>query len=200
MKEVEAKTQSVYQENAKQYDKERGKGLLEKKYLDLFLQELPKTRKVLDLGCGTGEPIAKYLIENNCEIHGADYAESMLEICREKFPSHQWFFADMRNLELKQLYAGIISWGAFFHLNKNQQRECLPMLCRHLEKGGVLMVTVGHENGEVTGTVAGQPVYHSSLSKDEYTQILESNKMEIILFNLQDSECGGLSVFLAKRT
>jgi len=198
VKEVESKTQSVYQENAEQYDRERGKDLLEKKYLDLFLQNLSH-KKVLDLGCGAGEPIARYLIENGCEFSGADYAESMLKICRQKFPKQDWFHADMRDLNLNESYNGIISWGAFFHLNQDQQRICLPLLCQHLEKDGLLMITVGHEDGEVTGTVAGKSVYHSSLSKDEYSQILEGQGMEIILFNLQDNECGGFSVFLAKK-
>lgn len=197
-KDVESKTQNVYEENASQYDEERGKSLFEKSYLDKFLNLLPNS-SVLDLGCGAGEPIARYLIEKGCKITGADYSENMLDICKERFPDHRWIFADMRDLKLESKYDGIISWGAFFHLNQEQQRECLPILCQSLNESGILLITVGHIEGEVLGTVAGNKVYHSSLSKNEYTSILEENGLSVIEFNLEDPDCAGFSVFIAKK-
>lgn len=199
LNEIEKTTQDVYEKYAKVYDRERNKDLFEKNYLDKFIRHLPNDSTVLDLGCGGGEPIARYLIDQGCKLSGADYSLSMLEICRRKFPGYTWFQADMRKLILPQQYDGIVSWGAFFHLNQQQQRDCLPKLCDQLKKSGILMVTVGHEAGEVTGEVAGQSVYHSSLAKEEYIDILESHSMKILEFNLQDPNCHGFSVLIAKK-
>jgi SAM-dependent methyltransferase len=199
-KKIETETQSVYKKNAKAYDQERGRSLFEKQYLDKIIRLLADQPKVLDLGCGAGEPIAKYLIENSCLLDGADYSEAMLKICREKFPEQHWYFADMRNIDLPKKYDGIISWGAYFHLNQDEQRDCLAKLCQNLNLNGILMITVGHEEGEVTGTVVGQKVYHSSLSKDEYIEILNRNSMKVVEFNLQDPACHGFSVFIARKT
>lgn len=199
LKTIEAETQSVYEEHAEDYDQNRGKTLFEKVYLDKFLNFLKGRRKVLDLGCGAGEPIAKYLIENDCLLTGTDYADSMLSICKIRFPDHEWIKADMREIKLEDTFNGIVSWGAFFHLTQDQQRVSLPKICKLLEADGLLLVTVGHEEGEVSGTVAGKPVYHSSLSKLEYETILEDCGLEVLEFNLQDPACHGFSVFLARK-
>ena len=47
-------------------------------------------------------------------------------------------------------------------------------------------MTIGHEKGDVTGKVNGQLVYHSSLSIEEYTYILEDNNMRLVNYTLQD--------------
>ncbi len=198
LKEVEAQTQEVYEKTSLEYDKERGRSLFEKKYLDQFIKELP-TGKVLDLGCGSGEPIAKYLIEQGLEIEGADYSKSMLSLCQRRFPDHRWFYCDMRDLNIKGEYAGILSWGALFHLNQEEQRQSLPKICERLLSKGVLLITVGHEEGEVLGQVAGREVYHSSLSPEEYRWILKENHVDIIEFNLQDPQCQGFSVLLGRK-
>ena len=199
LKPIDEQTQSVYEENAACYDENRAKGLFEKGYLDKFLSLLKGRKKVLDLGCGAGDPIARYLIENGCLVTGTDYADSMLSICKERFPDHEWIKADMREIKLEDSFNGIISWGAFFHLSQDQQRASLPKVCDLLQPEGILLMTVGHEEGEVTGTVAGQKVYHSSLSKIEYETILEDCGLEVLEFNLQDANCQFFSVFIAKK-
>lgn len=199
LKEIEKQTQDVYQKEAERYDKERGKSLFEKDYLDRFLALLPKSPHVLDLGCGSGEPIAQYLIEQGCQMTGTDYSEPMLEICRKRFPRHNWIFSDMRDLKIEGNYDGLISWGSFFHLNQDEQRKSLPEMANLLTKRGIMMITVGHEAGEVSGTVADRPVYHSSLSKEEYTQIITDAGLNVLSFKLQDPECHGFSVLIAEK-
>src|SRR5262245_20737245 len=51
----------LYQQHATDWDKERGRDLFEKPWLDRFLALLPPGASVLDIGCGAGEPIARYL-------------------------------------------------------------------------------------------------------------------------------------------
>lgn len=196
---IDAQTQSVYQEHATTYDSQRDKSLFERLYLDQLLQRIQPTRSVLDLGCGAGEPIARYLIEQNCRLTGVDYAPAMIDFCKQRFPQHNWFVGDMRKPDFPESYDAIISWGAFFHLTPDQQRSSLPVLCQTLKPRGLLLITVGHMAGEVTGTVAGKQVYHSSLSKQEYTEILEAHELQVLEFNLADENCRGFSVFLAQK-
>jgi cyclopropane fatty-acyl-phospholipid synthase-like methyltransferase len=40
--------------------------LMEAAWLDRFLGLLPRQSTVLDIGCGSGEPIARYLVEQDC--------------------------------------------------------------------------------------------------------------------------------------
>ena len=69
----------------------------------------------------------------------------------------------------------------------------------NLEPGGVLMLTVGPQAGEVTGHVGGDPVYHASLSPAEYATRLDENGLRMTGFLADDPDCAGHSVLLAKR-
>jgi hypothetical protein len=52
----------LYQCHAHNWDKERGRDLAEKTWLDKFPALLvPDEPLVLDVGCGSGEPIGNYL-------------------------------------------------------------------------------------------------------------------------------------------
>lgn len=53
----------IYQKHGRDWTQLRGDFLHEKIWLDRFLGLLPMSAKVVDLGCGSGIPIAKYLIE-----------------------------------------------------------------------------------------------------------------------------------------
>lgn len=47
---------------------------IEAAWRDRFLSFLPPHPAVLDLGCGSGEPIGCYLTERECELTGIDAA------------------------------------------------------------------------------------------------------------------------------
>ncbi len=58
----------LYERHAGAYDEARGKSLFEVPWLDRFLGVLPLKPAILDIGCGSGEPIARYFIERDCEL------------------------------------------------------------------------------------------------------------------------------------
>jgi hypothetical protein len=59
---------------------------------------------------------------------------------------------------------------------------------------------VGHEKGEITGRVNTNEVYHSSLSPEEYKELMEKYNLTIIDFVLRDPECNNHTVLLAKKS
>ena len=98
---IEKSTRGIYERNARTFDIERSKELEEKSWLDRFSDLLPKRAKVLDVGCGAGEPIARYLIRKGFEVEGLDFSKAMLEIIRGRFPDQRWHRMDMRTLSLR---------------------------------------------------------------------------------------------------
>ncbi|MCP4915005.1 MAG: class I SAM-dependent methyltransferase [Oligoflexia bacterium] len=199
LKKIEENMKQVYEENAKAFDQQRGKSLFEKKWLDIFLQTLDTKKEVLDIGCGSGDPIAKYLIENDKQVTGIDFSKAMIELAKEKFSNNEWFVADMRDFDLDRKFDGIIAWNSFFHLNQEDQVKALKVFAKHLKAGGVLMFTAGPEKGEVTGEVNGKPVYHSSLSVEEYRSVLSDLGIELVDYKLNDPDCYQHSVFLGQQ-
>src|SRR3954452_3365467 len=89
-----------YEENAAAWDSQRGRNLFEQPWLDRFAALLPDGGSVLDVGCGMGEPIARYLIERGFAVTGFDASPSLIALCRERFPSGEWLVGDMRELSL----------------------------------------------------------------------------------------------------
>src|SRR5690606_16926928 len=167
---------------------------------DRFRALLPPGGRILDVGCGAGEPIAAYLAQAGHPVTGVDFAAPMLAIARRRLPRGDWRCADMRTLALSERFAGVVGWDSFFHLTADEQRGTLPRLAAHLAPGGALLLTVGPHAGEVTGRVGGDRVYHASLSPAEYERILAGLGLAIVRFVPEDPACGGRSVLLAAAT
>lgn len=190
-------TRAVYDRQAEVYDADRSRAFFEARWLTRFGDALPRGGRVLDLGCGAGEPISSWLIAEGFQLTGLDFSPRMLDIARTRWPQGDWRDGDMRQLDLGERFDGIIAWNSFFHLSPDEQRAALPRLAAHLAPGGRLMVTVGHKAGEVTGTVGGEPVYHASLSPAEYAARLEETGLRLTAFVAEDPGCNDHTILMA---
>ena len=193
-------TRGVYERRAEDYDAGRSRAFFEARWLTRFADSLPKGGRVLDLGCGAGEPIAGWLIREGYRVTGMDFSQPMLDIAARRFPDGDWRLGDMRTLELPGRFHGIIGWDSFFHLTPDEQRATIPRLARHLEPGGVLMVTVGPIAGEVTGNVGGETVYHASLSVEDYARVMDRAGLRLIAYMAEDPYCDFHTVAMARKT
>lgn len=194
-----ARIVGLYERHAKAFDRDRGKTLIERPWLDRFLAELPAGRLVLDVGCGTGEPIARYLLQSGCRVVGVDSARSMIEICRTRFPQAEWHVGDMRQLAFRRTFDGIVAWDSFFHLTADDQRGMFRRFGSQASPGAALMFTSGSAAGEAIGEYCGEPLFHASLDPAEYEDLLESNGFTVVVHLTDDPDCGHHTVWLARR-
>ncbi|MZR30460.1 class I SAM-dependent DNA methyltransferase [Sneathiella litorea] len=192
-------TQDVYERNADRFDAERLKTLFERNWLDRFLSFVPDKGNVLDLGCGAGDPIASYIISKGYVLTGVDASAAMLRLARGKFPDGDWRQMDMRALDMPERFHGIIGWDSFFHLTRAEQRSVLPKIAEQLHPLGALLLTVGADDGEVSGQVGDDAVYHASLSIKEYTTILETCGLKVVNFRPEDPNCMFRTILLAQK-
>ncbi|MFN3636804.1 MAG: class I SAM-dependent methyltransferase, partial [Rhizobium rhizophilum] len=88
----------LYERHALSFDRIRGKQLFEKPWLDRFAALLPPGGAILDIGCGSGEPIAADLVGRGFALTGVDGSPSLIDLCRFRLPSGEWHVADMRRL------------------------------------------------------------------------------------------------------
>ena len=193
-------TRLVYEREALRYDNDRSRDLVERQWLEQFGTELPDAGAVMDLGCGAGEPIAGWLIENGYRVTGVDFALPLLELARERWPNGDWRVGDMRELDLPERFDGIICWDSFFHLTPDEQVSCMPTIARHLRPGGALLLTVGPRAAETTGAVGKGDVYHASLSPETYEKLFEESGLEVRAFCSEDPNCSNHSFLLGVKT
>ena len=159
----------------------------------------PAGGSVLDLGCGTGEPIARYLIERGFAVTGVDASPTMIALSRARFPDREWIVHDMRTLSLGRTYDGLIAWDSFFHLAPEAQRRMFPVVRAHAAPAAALLFTSGRSEGEAVGCYGGEPLYHASLDEAEYRDLLSAAGFTVIRHVPEDPDCGGHTVWLAQR-
>jgi SAM-dependent methyltransferase len=189
----------LYERHARAFDRERNKSLFERAWLDRFRAVVGTGAPLLDIGCGSGEPIAGYLIAAGHSVTGVDSSATMIELCRERFPAQSWLVADMRKLDLGRRFGGILAWDSFFHLAPDDQRAMFPLFARHAAEGAALMFTSGPRAGEAIGSYHDEPLYHASLDPEEYTALLQVNGFGVVAHVAEDATCGGRTVWLARR-
>lgn len=156
----------LYSRRAWDFDSDRTKTLFERPWLDAFLGYVPEAGTVHDLGCSSGEPIAEYLIAQGRWVTGVDAAPGLVDLCRERFPDHDWIVADMRGLDLGRAFDGLIAWHSAIHLTPEAHGGMFAVYRRHVRPSGVLMFTSAPEGGESVGEWRGEPLYHGSLSPE----------------------------------
>jgi SAM-dependent methyltransferase len=191
---------ALYARHARDFDRVRTRSLMERPYLDLVAELAPPPGKVLDVGCGSGEPIARHFVERGYQVTGIDFATEMLAMCRARFPAMTWRSMDMRQLELAETFNVVIAWDSFFHLTPDEQRAMFPRFARHTAPGGVLVFTSGTiEGGGIGGDLCGEPLYHGSLDTGEYARRLEEQGYDVVEHRVEDPACGGHTVWVARR-
>jgi SAM-dependent methyltransferase len=188
----------LYEAHAREFDRDRGRSLMERSYLSDMVARLRPGARVLDLGCGAGDPIARFFIGRGFDLTGVDAAPAMIAICKERFPDTVWVEADMRGLVLPFRFNAIVAWDSFFHLTRDEQRAMFPLFKKHIAPGGLLLFTSGPQDGEVVGDLYGNALFHASLDPIEYRTLLGTCGFRVLRHQAEDPDCGLHTVWLAQ--
>ena len=198
MRSEAAKVKELYERHAHHWDQDRGRDLFEQPWLDRFLSFVPAGSSILDVGCGSAEPIARFFIERGYKVTGVDSSPSLIEICQRRFPKEHWIVADMRELRLNSRFQALVAWDSLFHLCPEDQRRMFELFAKHSTLNAVLMFTSGPGTGEILGEYRGEPLYHGSLDGAEYRQLLNDNGFAVLAHVLEDATCGHRTIWVAQ--
>ncbi|WP_313294721.1 class I SAM-dependent methyltransferase [Pseudomonas sp.] len=97
----------LYDRHASIWNKLRANHFIDSKWIERFASLLTQSANVLDLGCGSGQPVARYLIETGASVVGVDSSKQMIALCSGQFPAQEWIHADMRTLALNRQFDAI---------------------------------------------------------------------------------------------
>lgn len=117
--------------------------------LDYFKAAIRKFGEpALDLGCGTGR-ILLPLLADGFDVDGSDISVDMIARAQTQATKHGFTprlaVQPMHELDLPRVYRTIYICGAFgIGGRRDNDREALRRVYRHLEPGGALLIT-GHE-------------------------------------------------------
>lgn len=187
----------LYQRHALAFDAARRRSFPERPWLDRFVRSIPNGGEVLDLGCGGGEPVARYLADRGYRLTGIDIAPSMVKLARTRFARHRWIEADMRKFAAEpNAYDGIIAWSSLFHLDVEAQEKLIPRIALWLKRGGVALFNTGPDRGVRIGEFEGEALFHASLAPGEYRALFARSGLAELAHRIEDPDCGGMTVWL----
>jgi SAM-dependent methyltransferase len=195
-----------YEKDAVAWDRDRQNGRdrqnrrwIDKVWHDRFIDSLGRGASVLDLGCGSGRPVAEYMVERELCVTGVDTSPTMISFCRDRLPDQEWIVADMRQLALSRRFDGILAFDSFFHLNHDDQRRMFAIFADHGSAGTILMFNAGPGHSEAVGEYKGDPLYHASLSPAEYEALTAQFGFQVLQHVANDVEAGGRTVWLCRK-
>jgi SAM-dependent methyltransferase len=176
---VKKKAMSIYDKVGSTYDTMRSnvgvKDILHE------VNVLGNDIKVLDLGCGTGHPIAKAVSPIVKEYCGIDNSQPMLDAYIKNIQNADCKLLDMPDVnQIQGKWDFIFSWGAICHLPIEFQKKTMAAVSRLLKPEGRFLFTGGKEAGECTGNVGKYTVYHYSMGRSAYMEFFMEQNMEFI--------------------
>ena len=189
----------VYQRHGATWANLRGDRLTEGLWLDRFCALLPAGAAILDIGCGSGLPMAGELIRRGFDVTGVDGAPAMVALFQRNLPGVEAHLLDMRQLALRRCFSGLLAWDSFFHLPPGDQRSMFSRLQAHAVPGAALMFTSGDTEGEAIGKLGSDPLYHGSLDPGEYRSLLDAAGFSVVAHVVKDPACGHRTIWLAQQ-
>jgi cyclopropane fatty-acyl-phospholipid synthase-like methyltransferase len=169
-------------------------------YVDLVLKDLQRGARVLDLGCGTGVPIAKHVIQRGFHVVAVDESQKMLEIAKKEVPEAELIHDNMVNVQLTGRFAAAIAWDSLFHVERKYHSSIFNKLARSLEDGGKLLLSVGGSGADsFRSEMFGHTFFYSGHEPEVTRKLLEDAGFEIELWEVDDPSSRGHIAVIARR-
>lgn len=147
----------------------------EREYLDVLLSALPGGASVIDLGCGTGRPMAEDVISRGYRVIGIDQSSEQIKKAAERFPEQRWVLSSMEAYGFNDGFDAAIIWDSLFHIERSYHEPILRKIVERLPSGGRVMLMVGgSEHPAFTDFMFGQEFFYDSDSPEKTLHIIEN--------------------------
>jgi len=164
----------------------------EQEYLDRLLETTSIGDAVLDLGCGTGRPMAEYVVSRGRRVIGIDQSEPMLDLAKASFPAEKWILGRMEDYTLEDIYGAAMVWDSLFHIPRAEHEPILRRVVCSLPVGGRLMLTIGGSaHPPFTDFMFGERFFYDSNTPAETERMLQALGCRIVLGQFMNLPEGG---------
>jgi ubiquinone/menaquinone biosynthesis C-methylase UbiE len=176
-----ADMQKIYDQFADTYDQNRGLFDMSE-IIDDFFRRLPgQPGRLLDLGCGAGEPFPAYFIARGWQVTGVDFSSRMLALAHRYQPDMKTILADISDVDFPdETFDAITAIYCLFHIEHEKHRDIFQKIFRFLKPGGKSLFT--YATKEYTGAeifngykeFMGEKLFYSHTTPGNLSAILKS--------------------------
>ncbi|GAB3968467.1 class I SAM-dependent DNA methyltransferase [Streptomyces sparsus] len=149
-------------------------------------RELPPGSHVLDLGCGTGLPTARQLVDAGHRVTGVDLSPGMLKLAVDNVPEGEFHELDIADLEARALappggFDGVAAFFSLLMLPLEEIPVALRMLHGQLRSGGLLAIAmVEADVDDFSIPFLGNVIRVSGYLRDDLRRVVRDAGFEIL--------------------
>jgi 2-polyprenyl-3-methyl-5-hydroxy-6-metoxy-1,4-benzoquinol methylase len=105
---------------------------------------VPPPAGILDLGCGAGVPVARWLVDAGYAVTGIDGSRVQIERARRNVPEATFRDADMTAVELEPAsFDGVVAMYSITHVPRAEHAALFRRIHGWLRPGGILIASLG---------------------------------------------------------
>jgi SAM-dependent methyltransferase len=140
---------------------------------------LPPRSTVLDIGCGSGVPIAQALIEDGFTLFGIDASATLIDAFRRRFPDAPSACEPAQDSAFfHRSFDAAIAIGLLFLLSPHDQGQVIRRVANALAPGGRFLFSAPRQRCEWQDLLTGRRSI--SLGEQEYERLLEAAGLHVI--------------------
>ena len=104
---------------------------------------VPQGSAVLDLGCGAGVPVTRWLAGRGFAVTGVDVSARQLELAQRNVPDGTFIKADMTEVAFTpETFDAVVAFHSIIHVPRTEHPALLERIYRWLKPEGVFLATM----------------------------------------------------------
>ena len=154
------------------------------RFLDELVARLPTDGRVLDLGCGNGEKIAR--LAERFELVAVDLSEEQLRLARTRLSGATLVNGDFSKLDFADLsFDAVTALYSVIHVPRDEHRDLFERIERWLKPGGLLLAALSHVGGEDrTYEWLGVEMFFSGFDAETNRRLIDEAGFDLLLDEL----------------
>ncbi|MFB6299739.1 MAG: class I SAM-dependent methyltransferase [Halobacteriales archaeon] len=204
MEDQHERVRRGYDMIAEVYRTSRADELPDSGIVEEFIDTLPDGARVLDAGCGAGEPVTVTLHERGLDPVGLDISREQVRLARRTVPTGAVVQGDLTALPFcAGQFDAAVAFYSIIHVAREYHSTVYRELNRVLIDGGFVLVTVGIEAWEGSNPDwldTGAEMLWSFPSLTESIDLIEKAGFDVVDQSTLDDSLGSEYALVLART
>jgi SAM-dependent methyltransferase len=148
---------------------------------DWLISRLSLPARVLDLGCGSGLPTCRQLLDAGVEVVGVDESAAMLELAEQQAPGGRYLHRDLRDVADLGEFDAVVAFFSLIMLPKADIPPLLAQLRSQLRGPKLLQVSMVLGDFDRFPIVfMGEPIEVTAYPPDDLAHVVERAGFECL--------------------
>jgi SAM-dependent methyltransferase len=146
-----------------------------------LIERLPAGSRVLDVGCGTGTPTARRLVDAGHDVTGIDISDGMLALARRDVPEAEFVHLDAMELDHSMGdFSAIVAFFSLLMLPRTDIPDVLDRIHDNLEPGGHFLLSMVEADLDDTPIrFLGNQIRVTGYIRDELSELVTRAGFEV---------------------